>query len=175
MQFESQASEEGFNMDPVTLAATATTFLLPYLAKAGKIAIENIAKEMPDTVGVLWDKISSKFQGKPAAEGAAAELTSKADDEINQQAFKLQLQKVLESDPSFAQEFETLFKKAQASMNINMQGSGAVATLGGVAAGQGGIAVKGNVEGNIVLGNNATTIRDNNGNVNFNTNDDKKK
>ncbi|MCL4528347.1 MAG: hypothetical protein M1282_02925 [Chloroflexi bacterium] len=143
-------------MDPVTLAATATTFLLPYLAKAGKIAIENIAKEMPDTVGVLWDKIAAKFQDKPAAAGAAQELASKADDEINQQTFKLQLQKALENDPAFAEEFESLFKKAQASVNINVQGSGAVATNGGVAAGQGGIAVGGNVEGNIIMGNNNT-------------------
>lgn len=143
-------------MDPVTLAATATTFLLPYLAKAGKIAIENIAKEMPDTVGVLWDKISKKFQGKPAAEGAAQDLTANADDKDNQDAFALQLRKMLKDDPDFAAEFEGLLKQAQASVNINVQGSGAAASHGGVAAGQGGIAIGGNVDGNIVMGNNNT-------------------
>jgi hypothetical protein len=143
-------------MDPVTLATAATTLLLPYLIKASQVVAEDVAKQLPDTVGVLWDKIAKKFQGKPAAEGAASDLAGKADDEINQQTFKLQLQKALENDPAFAQEFEGLFKKAQASVNINQQGSGAVATNGGVAAGQGGIAIGGNVEGNIVMGNNNT-------------------
>ena len=141
-------------MDPVTLAATVTTLLAPYLAKAGRGAIKNIAKEMPETVSVLWDKISKKFQGRPAAEGAALGFASKADDEINQQTFKLQLQKALESDSTFAQEFEALFKKAQASVNINIEGSGAVSTHGGIAAGEGGIAIGGNVQGNIIMGDN---------------------
>jgi hypothetical protein len=145
-------------MDPVTLAATATTILAPYLAKAGKVVLEDAAKELPEAVGKVWDKLAQRFHDKPAAEDAARDLLSKPDDEDNQEAFKTQLRKLLKEDPDFASEFEALVNNAQAI--INQQGSGAIATHGGVAAGQGGIAIGGNVEGNVIIGNN-NTVADN--------------
>jgi hypothetical protein len=160
-------------MDPVTLAAAATSILLPYLAKAGKIVIEDVAKQLPEAVGTLWDKISAKFEAKPAAQGAAQDLVGKADDKDNQDAFELQLRKMLKEDPAFADELSALVDKAQKE-SISLQGSGAVATNGGVAAGQGGVAVQGNVQGNIIFGNNATTLGNNSGTININTGRDKK-
>ncbi len=161
-------------MDPVTLAAAATSVLLPYLAKAGKIVLEDVAKQLPDTAGKLWDKIAEKFQAKPAAQGAAQDLVGNADDKDNQDAFELQLRKMLKEDPAFADELSALVDKAQKE-SISLQGSGAVATNGGVAAGQGGVAVQGNVQGNIVLGNNATTLGNNSGTININAGNDTKK
>jgi hypothetical protein len=161
-------------MDPVTLAAAATSILLPYLAKAGKIILEDVAKQLPDTAGKLWDKISEKFAAKPAAQGAAQDLVGKPDDKDNQEAFELQVRKMLKEDPAFAEEFSTLVDKAQKE-SISLQGSGAVATHGGVAAGQGGVAIQGNVQGNIVLGNNATTLGNNSGTINIDPSREPKK
>ena len=95
---------------------------------------------------MLWDKISEKFQAKPAAQGAAQELVSKADDADNQEAFQVQLRKMLKEDPAFAEEMSQLVDKAQKEA-ISLQGSGAIAANGGVAAGQGGVAIQGNVTG----------------------------
>ncbi|MBI1795150.1 MAG: hypothetical protein HYR70_13315 [Chloroflexi bacterium] len=140
-------------MDPATIAAAAASILFPYLAKAGKLVIEDVSKQLPDMAGKLWDKISQKFQDKPAAQDAAKDLASQADDKDNQSAFETQLRKMLKDDPTFLEELSSLVEKAQKE-SISLQGSGAIATHGGVAAGQGGVAVQGNVNGNIVVGSN---------------------
>ena len=133
-------------MDPVTLAMTATTILAPYIAKAGKVVLEDVSKQLPDVAGKLWDKIAAKFHDKPAAKEAAKDLVGQADDKDNQEAFAVQLRKLLKDDPSFAEELEGLVQKAQAESNT-IHGNGAIAT-------HGGIAVNGNVQGNIIMGNN---------------------
>lgn len=140
-------------MDPITLAASVTTLLAPYLAKAGKVLADKAAEQLPGAVGALWDKISAKFQSKPAAQDAAVDLVQNPSDQDNQAAFETQLRKMLKDDPAFLEELSGLTEKAQQEA-IKLQGSGAIATSGGVAAGQGGVAVGGNVQGNIVVGNN---------------------
>jgi hypothetical protein len=143
-------------MDPVTLAASVTAFLAPYLAKAGAKLADEAAQHLPEAVGGLWQAITARFKSKPEAAGAADDLAAKADEPDNQADFRKQLRKLFEEDPGFAEQVEGIYKKAEASVSITNQGSGAVATGGSVAAGQGGIAVGGNVSGNIVLGNQNT-------------------
>jgi len=147
-------------MDPATLAASVTSFLAPYLLKAGQNLADRAVEHLPDGVGKVWNYVLGKFQGKPAAEEAANDLASHADDEDSQAAFRRQLKKLLE-DPSVVAELSDLLTKSKQSMGINVQ-SGAVATEGGVAAGQGGIAVGGSVSGNIVMGNNNTVGNESN-------------
>jgi hypothetical protein len=146
-------------MDPATLAASATSFLAPYLLKAGQALAGQAVEHLPEGVGKVWGYVLEKFQGKPAAEEAANDLASHADDEDSQAAFRRQLKKLLE-DPAVVAELSALLTKGKESMGMNVQ-SGAVATGGGVAAGQGGIAVGGSVGGNIVMGNNNTVSSDN--------------
>lgn len=141
-------------MDPITLAASVTSLLAPYLAKAGKALADKAAEQLPGAVNILWDKIAQKFQSKPAAQDAANDLVQNASDTDNQAAFETQLRKMLKDDPAFLEELSGLAEKAQQEA-IKLQGSGAIATNGGVAAGQGGVAIGGNVQGgNIVVGNN---------------------
>jgi hypothetical protein len=141
-------------MDPLTLATTAVGFLSPYLVKAGEKAAEKIGEKLPETVGKVWNAITARFKGKPAAEEAVKDLVTMPDDEDNQAAFRKELRKVLEAEPAFAAEFARLLTTAQSQAgdtNI-ITGSGAVATQGGVAAGEGGIAIGGDVHGNVSLG-----------------------
>ena len=145
-------------MDPITLAAAATTLLAPYLAKAGEKAAEKIGEKLPEAIGKVWNAIAAKFKGRPAAEGAANELTAKPDDTDNKEAFNVQLRKLLKDDPAFAAELERLLRTAGGDTIFNT-GSGAVATHGGVAAGAGGVAVGGNVDGAIVIGSGNTVIQ----------------
>ena len=42
-------------LDPVSLAAAATAFLVPFLAKAGE--------KLPDFAGRVWNAIAARFSG----------------------------------------------------------------------------------------------------------------
>lgn len=96
----------------------------------------------------------SKFAGKPAAEEAIADWTANPQEQYVQSAFVHQLRKVCEADPTFAAELARLLTQAQpASQDILINiGSGAIATDKGVAAGAGGFANKGNIYGNVTVG-----------------------
>src|SRR5712692_73814 len=140
-------------MDPLTLATTAAKFLSPYLVKAGEKAAEKIGAQLPAAASKMWNAITIRFTGKPAAEEAVKDLVVRPDDQLNQSTFANQLRKVLELEPAFAAELEQLLNSAQSEGGdtIVNTGSGAVATKGGVAAGAGGVAIKGDVHGNITV------------------------
>jgi len=129
-------------MDPIALSTAIAAFLAPLLTKFGEQAAESLGEKMPEAVGKLWDAIESKFRGKPTAEGAAKELAAKPADEDNQETFAIQLRKALKEDPAFAAELEHLLAAAQAS-------AGATASGEGVAASDGGVAVRGDVKGGV--------------------------
>jgi hypothetical protein len=138
-------------MDPVTLAATATTFLVPYLSKLGGALMEEASAHLPESVGKLWDTITARFKDNPAASGAANDLAQKADDEDNQEAFKLQLKKSLKEDEEFVKALQAILKEARG--NISNTGDGVVATNGGI-----GLTIKGDASGNFTFGNANTNV-----------------
>jgi hypothetical protein len=148
-------------MDPATLAASATAFLAPYLLKAGQSLADQAVDHLPEGVNKVWSYVLEKFHGKPAAEVAANDIASNASDEDNQAAFRKELKKLLE-DPAIVAELSGLLAKGKESQGIS------------VSAGDGGIAIHGNVQGNIVLGNNNNTLGDNSGTVNINSSSDTK-
>jgi hypothetical protein len=141
-------------MDPITLATTATACLSPYLVKVGEKAAEKVGEKLPDIVRKVWNAITAKVQGKPAAEEAVKDLVANPDDEDNRAAFRKELRKVLEAEPTFAAELERLLDSAQQQVGdtIIISGSGAAATKEGIAAGAGGAAVRGDVQGGINIG-----------------------
>jgi len=147
-------------MDATTLAASVVTLLSPLLMKAGEKAIEKIGGKLPEAVGVIWESIRQKIGRKEAAKEAMKDFIAKPDDPDNEAAFRKELRKVFELDWQYAKELEKMLDvaKAQLGDSITNAGSGAVATRGGVAAGAGGIAVGGNVQGNIVMGNSNTVV-----------------
>jgi hypothetical protein len=137
-------------MDPVTLATTVTALVAPYLAKMGESFMEEAGAKLPEKVGKVWETISSRFKGNPAAAGAANDLVKKADDTDNQEAFALQLKKALKDDEEFASTLQAMLKEAQGS--IRNVGDGAVATNGSIGVGR--IDIGGDLSGSFVIGNN---------------------
>ena len=133
-------------MDPVTLATTVLAVLTPYLAKAGEKLANNVIDNLPEHAGKLWAALANKFKGKPAAEEAMTDLAKKPDDEDNQAAVRKQIKKAAEEEPDFLLEMAKLLENARKE---------AVMIQGSAVAGDGGIAlnVGGNVQGNIVIGN----------------------
>ena len=99
-------------MDPALLATTVTSFLAPYLAKAGGAILDRATAGLPDAVSHLWDTITKHFEGNPAAAGAATDLAQNASDQDRLDAFALQLKMALKNDEQFAAQLEELVKKA---------------------------------------------------------------
>jgi hypothetical protein len=131
-------------MDPGALAGPVTEFLVPFLAKAAASLAREALTRMPEAVSALWSAVTERFRGRPAAESAANDLTAESDDADSQEAFRLQLKRMLKDDPAFAEQIAGLLNRAQASVNITQEGGGAIATDGSVAVGAGGVGIAGN-------------------------------
>jgi hypothetical protein len=139
--------DEENSMDPATLATAVLAVLTPYFVKAGEKLAENVIGSLPEQAGKLWTALVKKFKGKPAAEEAMADLAKKPDDEDNQAAVRKQIKKAIEEEPDLLPALAELLENARKE---------AVSIQGSAVAGNGGIAVNigGNVQGNIVIGNN---------------------
>ncbi len=141
-------------MDSITVATTAVAFLAPYLVKAGEKAVEEVGKKLPGFAANMWNAITARFKGSPAAEETVQDFAAKPEDQLIQSAFANQLRKILEAQPAFTAELVRLIDGAQSESGdtIIVTGSGAAANSGGIAAGEGGVAVRGDVHGGIITG-----------------------
>jgi hypothetical protein len=141
-------------MDPLSLATSVVTILSPYLVKVGEKAAEEIGSILPEGVGKVWTTIMAKFRGNVVAEAAVKDFVNSPGDQLSQSSFANQLRNLLEAEPALATELARLLDEAkrQSGGTIINTGSGAVATSGSVAAGAGGMAVGGDVRGNISIG-----------------------
>jgi hypothetical protein len=144
-------------MDIPTLAATATSFLvpaLPYLVKAGEKGSEAIGEKLGagvwETAKAIWQRLSENPLVKPAAE----EVANAPDDQDAQAALRYQLKKLLAADESLAAALAQLLEVGQpASYQAVVHGEGAIAQgPGAVAAGKGGVAAGGDVHGGVRIG-----------------------
>jgi len=134
-------------MDIGVLATGAVALLVPYLASAGKSVTEGIFKDLGQAVqaklGTLYQAVKERFVGNDYAGQSLQRLSEKPDDKGRQDALKSVLAEILEEDSGFRNELARLLTEVRRSGGdeiIRVYGSGAVATQGGVAAGERGIA-----------------------------------
>ena len=139
-------------MDPITLAKTATSLLIPFLSKAGEKAMDRIAEQLPEKIGTLWGGIWDRLKEKPAAAETAQDLVTNTGDVDNQQMFELQLRIILEKDAGFAGQLTSLVEEAKSDASLHIGGDGVVAKDNSTSVGS--ISIGGNVSGNVVVGNN---------------------
>ncbi len=135
-----------------TLATGAVSLLVPYLAKAGKTIAEKVGKDAWDMVNSkiekLYETIKNKITGNDYASQTLKRLEEKPEDEDRQIAMKSVLKDVLAEDQQFQKTLSQLLdevKQVGGDNIIQVYGSGAAATSGGVAAGEGGYAAGGNI------------------------------
>jgi len=103
-------------MDPVTIqvaASGALAVLHPYFVKAAGKAAEEVGKQLPAAAGKLWVAIRKKLDVKTTSHEAVDDITKHPDDPDIQAAFRVQIRKLLEEDPIFAEQFQELVEKAQ--------------------------------------------------------------
>lgn len=91
-------------MDPIALGALATTavsVILPYLGKAGEAFSEKAGER-------LFEFLKARFEKKPAAGTALAELEKAPQDTAHQQAVQSHVQDLLTQDPEALAELQSL-------------------------------------------------------------------
>lgn len=134
-------------MDPATLAAATLSVLAPYLVKAGGGMAEAVGASLPEHARKLWAGLAEKLHGKPAAETAVQDLVTDPADEDTRAAFRKELKKALSEDPEFLAALGALLAQAQQEAIRNSAVAGDNSTA---------VNVGGNVQGNIVIGNQNT-------------------
>jgi hypothetical protein len=101
-------------MEPVTLTAFLAPFL-PTLLKIGGKALDvaattsgeaagtKLTESALNKAGAIWQKLFPKVEAKEAAKEAAEDVAKAPDDARAQASLELQLEKILNSDPSLAE------------------------------------------------------------------------
>jgi len=134
-------------MDVGTIANGVVLLLVPYFAEAGKIITKKISKDATNILNNKIDNIlevlKNKFLSNDYAIQTLRRLEEKPEGKERQIAMKSVLQEVLVEDKQFQITMSQLLdeiKQISRGTNIKVNGSGAVAIHGGVAAGEQGYA-----------------------------------
>jgi len=135
-------------MDPIILATTLTALLAPFIKKAGDVALDKLAQQVPEAIGKVWDTIANRVTG---ASEAARDLARSPDDAENEVFFKKHLQKALEKDNVLVSELTELLERAKSEAGINAVDNAVVANNNSVSIGR--ITIGGAVSGKITIGN----------------------
>ena len=145
-------------MDIAIISTGIVTFLTPVMLNAtSEVATEAALKKIGEKAYNLYSLITNKFQISSDDAEALEEFINSPDNEENQVYFRKRLEKAMRTDEEFATKMANLFAELQpnqggSNININVSGSGAAAAPGGIAAGEGGVVVKGDVKGDFVMG-----------------------
>jgi regulator of sigma D len=146
-------------MEPVTVATGLVAFLgpvLPYLIKGVEKVTEEISKKIGaagwDKAKQIWGKLWPKIEARQSAKEAVEDVIANPDDTDAQGALRNQLKKILADDSDLLKDIAALLEAAgqKVEYHAELHGSGAIAQGKGAAAGgEGGIAISGNVGGNV--------------------------
>ena len=138
------------------LISTIANYLIPfipYLAKAGESLAEEAGKKVAgdawNGVKGIWEKLRPGVDSKSSLKEAVSDLASSPNDDDMKGAFRTQIRKLLQEDPSVAAEIEKLFRE------LNQHQSGGKSFI---ASGAGAIAVE---ENNGVINTGSITINNN--------------
>lgn len=143
-------------MDLISLVQFLTP-CLPFLLKLGDKTAEKVAEKMGEDgwgkAKAIWAKLHPRVEVKEAAKEAVVDLAANPEDEDLQTALRVQLKKILDSDPALAAEVTQLFQDATdaGASGTNIQ----VSLLGtdnvGIGLVQGSSKAIGRVEGDVTM------------------------
>jgi len=150
-------------MDHATIATTATALLAPALPhllsgaqKISESVLAKIGEEGWEKAKQVWRRLHPKVEASPTALEAAKDLASTPDDPDCQATLRQQLKKMLGADAELAKDLAALLESLQpeASYQATVTGSDnlIVQGKGNAVAGRGGVAIGGNVGGNLSIG-----------------------
>jgi hypothetical protein len=129
-------------MDPVSLAATLSTALapfLPYLVKAGEkiaeTAGEKFGSDAWERAKELWGKLQPRMEERPPAMSAAEEVAQAPNDEDAIASLRLQLRKLLQEYPDLASELHPSAEQLRTHSQMIVGGERALGIQGGMHGG----------------------------------------
>ncbi len=132
-------------MDIEPIATDAVSLLIPYLTKSGKTIVKKVGKDVWDMVNskieTLYKEIKIKSLNDDYASQTLKRLEEKPMDKDRQNAIRNVLIEVLSEDQELQKVLSQLLvevKQAGGDSIIQIYGSGAAATHGGMAAGESG-------------------------------------
>lgn len=151
-------------MDIVTLTQALVALiapLLPFLIKAGEKSVEEIGKKIGESAWNLakriWSRLAPKINASPAAKEAVNDLVKNPKDGDYLATFRVQIRKILESDPVLAKELHSQINNinnAARDVNINI----------------GNININGNVSGGNFVGGTGNVFQNGTNNYNYTVN-----
>lgn len=128
-------------------------FLLKLSDKAAEKAAEKVGEDGWGKAKAIWAKLHPRVEAKEAAKEAVVDLAANPEDEDLQTALRVQLKKILDSDPTLAAEVTQLLKEATdtgasgTNIQVSVSGTGNV----GFGSLQGGSKAIGKVEGDVTM------------------------
>lgn len=149
-------------MDIVTLTQAVVALLsplLPFLIKAGEKSVEEIGKKIGESTWNLakkiWSRLAPKINTSPAAKEAVDDLIKNPKDSDYLATFRVQVRKILESDPVLAKELYSQINNINnAARDINI----------------GNININGNVSGGNFVGGTGNVFQNGTNNYNYTVN-----
>jgi hypothetical protein len=151
-------------MDIVTLTTALVALLaplLPFLIKAGEKSVEEIGKKVGESAWnfakKIWSRLTPKINASPTAKEAVNDLVKHPKDGDYFVAFKVQIRKILESDPSLAKDLYSQINNINnTARDINIK--------------IGNIHVNGNVSGGNFASGNGNVFQNGTNNYNYTVN-----
>lgn len=133
--------------------------LLPFLIKAGEKAVEEVGKKIGESAWNLakkiWLRLTPKINASPAAKEAVNDLVKNPKDADYLAAFRVQVRKILESDPLLAKELNSQINNINnAARDVNI----------------GNININGNVSGGNFVGGTGNFFQNGTNNYNYTVN-----
>jgi len=126
-------------MDPILIATTAVSLLVPFFQRVGGHLAERIGQDLGDAamgrLDRLYDAVRSRLTGDRIAVGVLEKVREQPDSERDQGALQLALAQAIEADPSFGEALAELIEEAKAAGGPNLarvSDAGAVAIGGNV-------------------------------------------
>lgn len=149
-------------MDIVTLTQALVALLsplLPFLIKAGEKSVEEIGKKIGESTWNLakkiWSRLAPKINASPAAKEAVDDLIKNPKDSDYLATFRVQVRKILESDPVLAKElYSQISNINNAARDINI----------------GNININGSVSGGNFVGGTGNVFQNGTNNYNYTVN-----
>jgi len=106
----------------ISLIAGVIPFLSPYLPTIADKAAGKLGEELPGNIAKLWKSLQTRFSKNSASQEAVQDLLQNPTDPDVQAAFRVQLRKLLESDPQFRAELiELLGDSSQRTEGVKSQ------------------------------------------------------
>ena len=141
-------------IDPLTMVVV--DILGKYVIDKGATLLKEVGQSAAQTASLLFEKAMARLKADPAEARNAERF------EQNPEGYRTPVAEAIaervKSDPDFATQLTALLEDYQRAISADdassiKVGSGAVAMQGGVAAGEGGVAVSGEIQGGINISN----------------------